>query len=538
MNNMLAPMAFAVAVSFSGMAPAQDFVPQPTASEALAAQQQVASEPYQQKATVEYVPAEQQIRDYMEAQGWPEGWDANKKRLFVLSQEQFDSEDPSYDDSFIIKRSQFATLATMSAKAQMVEYMRTTMSAVDMLVAPGTDVHAELNGRHIKAEKKLIAQKKQLVKILAELDQAEASKLSGTTWEDRAEATWDGVIKRLDDSYDVAAIEESKRQKYEKVKQRYEEASSELERIESEAQKLAGEVKLESTSMVETLAQAPILGASVLVQAESWNAVREVYEVATLLVWSPKLEAAAKAVVTGEPTALKPKDGMSVQAWLKAQEASTMVGPRQFVDKTGERWFIGAYAMPVEGSSSLVRKNRKLAETMAQKEMAVAVFADIETQKQAAIAMQTRSSELGEKDSTDVATSFSEATRQAVEGRNINGMSKLFSSTIVHPISQQEMYVVAYGVSASSASEALAIEYSSFDSAAVANRHNNLKSAQAANNQEKLNRSKSEVAMPSVSQQPSNSIAASAPLKTAKKVQGATASKTLMSAPDISDDDF
>lgn len=536
MKNILAPLAIAIAVSFSGLANTQDFVPQAAASEALEAQQEVASVPYQQQEVVEYVSAEQQIREYMEVRGWPEGWDANKKRLFVLSQEQFDSENPSYDDSFIIKRSQFSTLATMSAKAQMVEYMRTTMSAVDMLVAPGTDVHAELNERFVKAEKKLAAQKKQLVTMLIELDAAEAEKLNGITWEDRAEATWDGVIKRLDESYDSAAIEESKRQKYERVKQRYEEASIELETIESEAQKLAGEVKLESTSMIETLAQAPILGASVLVQAESWNADREVYEVATLLVWSPKLEAAAKAVITGEPTTLKPKDGMTVQTWLKAQEASTMVGPRQFVDKDGERWFVGAYAMPVEGSSSLVRKNRKLAETIAQKEMAVAVFADIETQKQAAIAMQTRVSEIGKKDSTDVATSFSEATRQAIQNRSINGMSKLFSTTIVHPISQQEMYVVAYGVSSSSASEALAIEYSSFDAAAVANRHNNLKSAQAAQNQAKVNRSKSET--PAEQETFVQNAPVAAPKSSTHNTQPKTGSKTLMSTPVTSDDDF
>ncbi|MDC5839397.1 hypothetical protein [Vibrio europaeus] len=535
MKKILTPLTFAIAISFTGLTNAQDFVPQSATSEGLEAQQQVASEPYKQKEIVEYVSAEQQIRDYMEARGWPEGWDKNKKRLFVLSQEQFDSEDPSYDDSFVIKRSQFATLATMSAKAQMVEYMRTTMSAVDMLVAPGTDVHAELNERYTKAEKKLAAQKKQLVKILSELDQAEADKISGTTWEDRAEATWDGVIKRIDDSYDTAELEEAKRQKYEKVKQRYEEASAELETIEAEANKLASEVKLESTSMVETLAQAPILGASVLVQAESWNAEREVYEVATLLVWSPKLEAAAKAVITGEPITLKPKDGMTAQAWLKAQEASTMVGPRQFVDNEGERWFIGAYAMPVAGPSSLVRKNRKLAESMAQKEMAVAVFADIETQKQAAIAMQTRSTELGKKDSTEVATSFSEATRQSVQNRTINGMSKLFSTTIVHPISQQEMYVVAYGVSASSASEALAIEYSSFDAAAVANRHNNLKGVQGAQNQAKLNRSKSETAVASVDSFDSTPVV-SAPK--VENVQPSTPSKTLISTPAISDDDF
>jgi hypothetical protein len=541
MKNIITPMALSISFIISGQLFAEDFVPN-TASEisastpGLDAQQTATQTPFKQKEVVEYVSAEQQIFDYMDQKNWQQGWDSNKKRLFVVNMQQFDSEDPSYDDSFITKRSQYATIATIGAKVEMVEYMRTTMSAVDMLTAPGTDVHAELNEKYMRAEKKLNTQKRELVKLIAELDEVEADKLAGITIEDRAEATWDAVIKRIDSDYDAGIIEESKRKKYEKVKQRYEDASTELATLEQEASKLKGEIKLTSSSLVETLAQAPILGASVLVQAESWNSDSEVYEVATLMVWSPKLEKAAKSIITGEVFPFKPKNGLSVHEWLKKQEVSTMVGPRQFIDKSGERWFIGAYGMSVDGSSSFVRKNRGIADAMAKKEAAVALYADIETQKQAVIAMQTRSSELGGKDHTEVATSFSEKTRQSVNNRHINGLSKLFSRTVVHPITKHKIYVVAYGVSAKNASEALAIEYSTFNAGATTNRINNIKSAQKERLDNTLQISETEVIVkPHVSLK--STIIPQVKVEPSIKKM-ATTSSTLLNTPDFNDDDF
>ncbi len=539
MKHFIKPLALSISLAISGPTFAADFVPQSSEQPAYAleAQQTLVEQPFVQQEPVEYLSAEDQIQQFMETKHWQQGWDNNKKRLFVVRMESFDSENPAYDDSFITKRSQFVTLATMAAKAEMVEYMRTEMSAVDMLHAPGTDVHAELNKKYLQAEKKLKAQQAEFVKILAEFDQAEADKLRGVTWEDRAKATWDGIIKRIDSEYDVKQLEQAKQDKYQKAKERYTSAMAELEQLEQEANKLKGEVKLESTSMVETLAKAPILGSTVLAQAESWNPEDEKYEVATLMVWSPKLEQAAKAIITGEPLVLKPKNGSTVQEWLAKQEVSTMVGSRQFVDKNGERWFIGAFAMPADGSSSLVRKNRGIAELMAKKEAAVALYADIETQKQAKIALQVRSGGLGSKDVTTTATSFAETTRQQIENRHINGLSKLYSKTVTHPISQQKIYVVAYGLSASSASEALAIEYSAFDAAATANRSQNSSVQQRKNLEGNLQASKTQVAETST-----KAVSTSSSQRTSNKStstnNNTTKTNTLFNAPSIDDDDF
>jgi len=529
MKLTIRPLVIALSIGLTAPAFSEDFIAKQD-SPALEAVSQLTEKPFKQKVITEdeYISAEQQIMQVLEDKNWAEGWDSKKKRMFVVYSETFDSESPQYDDSFITKRSVYATLATMGAKAKIVEFMRTEMSAIDQLTAPGTDVYEALNKKYNDAINKIDAQNKVLAKLLRETDAAEAAKLEGVVWSDRVNAYTDALIKKLDENYSIGKIEEKKKEKYEKAKKRYEEAVLAAKEFEVKASAIKGEVTLESESMVKTLAKAPLLGASVLVQAESWNANEEKYEVATLMVWSPKLENAAKAIITGETVVLKPKKALSVSKWLKKQEAATLIGPRQYVDEKGERWFIGAYSMPVEGSSSLIRKNKGIADLMAKKEAVMALYSDLETQKQAKIVAQTKSAGLSGKDNTEVATSFAETTRQSVENRQVSGLSKLFSKQVTHPISGKKIYVIAYGISASSAASALRIEASSFYSASVANSLNSTSEANKANLDKTHEKSKVTLAFDS----------APSPEKIIKKEKLKSSSQNILSHLDIDEDDF
>ncbi|MGR5145496.1 hypothetical protein ACQKP8_02975 [Photobacterium alginatilyticum] len=536
MNNNIKPLVLAISLAVSPFSLAQDFVQQ-DATPALEAVAETTQQPFEQiEVAEEMLSAEEQVTEYMMQRGWGEGWDSKKKRLFVVHSESFNTEDPSYDDDFITKRSTYSMLATMGAKAKMVEFMRTQMSATDQLNAPGTDVYAELNEQYIKLEKKLAAQQKRLLKLLEDVNAKEADKLKGVTWKDRSNAFIDAVIKRLDESYSAGQIQDEKVAKYEKAKAQYETAQSEMEVLTAKAEAIRGSVALESTSTVETLAKAPILGASILVQAESWNAEDEEYQVATLMVWSPKLESAAKAIITGEDVSVKPKRAMTVQNWLKSQELSTLVGPRQYVDKDGNRWFIGVFAMPYEGSSSLKRKNKGIAEAFAKKEAAMALYADIETQKQAAIAMQTRSGDLKGKDHTETATSLAEQTRQSIENRPVNGLSKLLTKTVKHPISQQKIHVVAYGISADSASQALEIERSSLGAAASSNRAIQQNNANKKALDKALDQSKQQAKGSSASVNGTVNVPNTKVTQSSSKQKSGNSS--LLNAPTIDEDDF
>jgi hypothetical protein len=539
MKHTLKPLVLAISLAISPLVIAEDFIPQQSAP-ALEAMTAVTEAPFVQEALIEddYVSAEDQIQNYMETKGWVEGWDVNKKRSFVVHAETFNTEDPSYDDSFVTKRSQYAMIASMKAKAEIVGFMRTEMSAVDQMTAPGTDAHAELNEKYDTAIDKIEKQQKTLIKLLAEVDAAEADKLRGVTWQELYKRYYEGLIKKLDETYTSGDIEAKKIARYEKAKKKYAEASTSINKLEAEAKVIKGTVSLESESVVETLAKAPLMGASILLQAESWNEEKEEYEVATLMVWSPKLEKAAKAIVTGEVYPLKPKNGLSVQNWLKTQELATLVGPRQYIDKDGERWFLGAYAMSVEGSSSLKRKNKGLAKILAKKEAVMALYADIETHTQAKVVLQTRSADqLKGKDDTKTATSLAETTTQSIKNRQVSGLSKLLSKTVIHPISQQEIYVIVYGISGNAAAEALKMERSAFQSAASGNRAIQQSAADKKQLDKELTKSNAVVQSSSISLAEEKKTKANVTNQSVK-IKSTSTTHSLLNAPSIDEDDF
>ena len=148
------------------------------------------------------------------------GWDDQKKRFVAVGWAGFDSEDPTYDDSFMIKRSLQSMVATMDAKAQIIEFIRVEMDAIDQVVTPGTDLAAEFNEAREKLENKMNAQKATLVKLLAQVDAKEAEHLQGvTSLGDRMNAAMDAAIQKLDEKYSTEEIEEKKKKKYENKKE-------------------------------------------------------------------------------------------------------------------------------------------------------------------------------------------------------------------------------------------------------------------------------------------------------------------------------
>ncbi len=533
MKNTFKPIAIAISFALSSFAMAADFVPQKSTPN-LEVMEVVANEAYQQPITEEYVSASDKLSQFIESKGWEEGYDATKKRIFVIQSVSFQTADPSKDNDFLSKRSMFSMRAAVEAKAEIVKYMNTEMSAVDQFTAPGTDVYAKLNDKRNVLVEKFEVKKSEMLKLLSQVNEAEADKLSGVNWEDRAEAYFDALIKKLDDSYSTDAIEQEKVDKLAQVKQEYQAVLADYKALEQQAKSINSEVTEEAYSSVSAFAKAPILGASILAQSESYDADEGEYEVAVLMVWSPKLEKGATAIITGENYKPKPKNGTTVQEWLKKQEIATMVGPRQFVDKSGERWFVGSYAMPMNVKGSKKNRNKKIADLVAKKETAMALYSDIETFEQAQILMQTSEYSDGNQ-SSDIAESLESNVRSVLEKRNVRGASRLLSKTVVHPISGQKIYVVAYGISGKSASEALKMEASMFKAAMKSNRVMQKDLLETKQLNQKLQKSKSVATM---STQTATTNDKTLEVKKAKKVIAVKSNKTLLNAPEIDEEDF
>ena len=293
----------------------------------------------EQEPGPKFVPnktAEETLQEFLKSKKWGEGWDEQKKRYFAVSSVSMDLDEPAADKDFYLKREMLAKRAVLRAKAEIIQFINSEMSASDKLVIPGTDVNAQFGEAYNAAEASLRAQQAKVAKLLKEYDEAEAAALEGATTQDRINALLDAAIKKLDKEFSSDKVEAKKREQFAKTKTRYAEATKELADIEAKVKNFKGQVQSTQTSEVQRLASMPIIGAAVIQQAESWNKKDEQYQVAVLVCWSAKLEQAARATLTGETIvddAPKGDELLSVRDWLLQQELKSRVYKRRFDQK-------------------------------------------------------------------------------------------------------------------------------------------------------------------------------------------------------------
>ena len=93
---------------------------------------------------------------------------------------------------------------------------------------------------------------------------------------------------------------------------------------------LRGSLEEETRSSVRTIARHPIFGVTSLVSFESWDKSTKQYQVAVILLWSPKMEGQVRAMMKGEDASVKPGP-ISLSQYLD-DNWCTSVGPRRFRD--------------------------------------------------------------------------------------------------------------------------------------------------------------------------------------------------------------
>jgi hypothetical protein len=402
--------------------------------------------------------ATEKLRKYLEQQGWREGWDPEKERYLVIQEAELTCADPSSDDSYVLKRALKAKAAYLRARVEVAEWILSEMSAKDQLETPGTDIDKELGVERDQLERLLVAQQQVIAELAAEYDQAEADQLRGVTWGDRMKALMDACIKRLDKEYSVGKIDAAKRDRYEKAKAQYQSATRQHEQLVTKAEQMRSTLTERVTSSVVATARQPLYGVTAIKQAESWSRDKGIYQVAVLCVWSKKLERAARAVVTGDDDFRVKSDlpTKSLDAWIRELDLSSAIGPRQYLDDKGNRWFLGVAASALGKSASSRSKAKVSAELFAKSEAVFALFADVESFKEAKAAMETR--DYGGNDESLAADSVATKLTQKFEKRSVRGLQKITAKEVVHPISQQEIYVVVYAASPADAKTALEVE--------------------------------------------------------------------------------
>lgn len=423
----------------------------------------------------EFKSAEDILREKMAEKGWEEGWNEEKGRIIVVQSESFVEKDPAKSSNFFARRDFYAKRAALDAKASIIEMINSQISAEDQLDIPGKDVGKELSKERDAVFAAVEAKKAALLALLEKTNKAEADMLAGTTFGMRCDDMMVAIIKKLDKEYDSGKHDAAMKKRYEELKAECQKISAEYNELVKHAESLK-QVDATQTSKITQMAKMPIYGTTSILQAESWDKSTGEYMVSVVFTWSKALERAVRAIVTGEDFKTKPGKA-TVNQWLAKQDLATMVGPRQFIDDKGNRWFLGVTCRSVQGLTSIKKKKAQGMVDMYAKQMAMfSVFSDVESFKEAQSAMETR----GDEDIT--AEDFAQRVGAKIEKKTVRGLQKLTSKELKHPVTGDKIYVAVWGLNAGSAKSALEIEKINYATKVMDNRHQTVEHGRAAAN--------------------------------------------------------
>lgn len=389
----------------------------------------------------------------LETMGIASGYDPDKKAIVQVASADIEIADPAKDPQFMLKREQIGNFALLQAKADIIRAIYTEFSAMDRALTSFDEEIDDNREKFLAAKEAVEAKRAELAEAMAQYDAADAKTVNEVTLNDRFGSFLDAVIKKIDNSYSPEAIAASKKvdaetakAQAEMLKDRAKGLYAEYKALEAEAAKLPKVPVLETESTASMLSKMPLLGATVLTQAESWDPDDRQYRVAVAVVWSPKLQSHAAKIGTGDFTATGKPGRFTKLDWVKAQDWRSMIGTRRFTDKTGHNYFIGIGAADL-GTGVQANAKRMLAESLARKNVAMSLIGDLATQREM-------------KQNLKVYADQSIATKQkivdAISAKvdlHLKGCMSLAKKEVRHPITGKKIYVAAYYIDPSMAKE-------------------------------------------------------------------------------------
>lgn len=396
------------------------------------------------------------------------GWDDEKNRIMVITRtgEAMDSFDPD----FLEKREALAIETSLLAKARIIESFSTTASAENILSVPGNPIadqlkaeQKQLKDMEKRAQQQYMEAQKETSVLMEAYDQAQADELRGVTFGDRLNALLEASIRRLDETFDSQQIADDKKQRLDRIKKRLERASdieeqrqTLLESVREKISALQGEVKKETKSSIETVSSMPLFGATTLMQVESYDDLDGQYDIASLVVWSPKLELEARGILIGEGKGTPRKNKISIDEWLDKQNLASMVGARRYLASDGSTNFMGISAVEYDpddaGAYSMLEEQAIL---WAKQAAILSLTASVESVKSAE---RLKRDVIGADGKTEskINKSLSVDIQESVKDVTIRGLETLRIEETIHEPTGKNVIVAVANVNS-----ALAVKASS-----------------------------------------------------------------------------
>ena len=463
MNNKTLPLAFLFMSAFMVQHPANSM---DRVGDAVAAfQDGVVEAP---RGLTSSQKAGNVLRKLARDKGYVLGWDDKKDRIMYI-QQVGDTIAP-YDQNFLEKRETLSIEASLLAKASIIESFLTTASAENLLKVPGNPIakqleqeQKQLKQMQARAQKFYDEAQRETSVLVPAYQQAQADDLQGVTYGDRVNSLLEGVIKKLDKEWSSQQITDEKKQRLENIKLRLSKAQEIeekerdlLEKIKNKTEQLQGAIKKEVRSKIETNSSMPLFGAITLMQIESYDELRETFELASLVAWSPKLEKQARDILLGSGKGKPRKNKISRDAWLDKQNLASMSGARRYLESDGSINYMGVSAVSYDpddpGSYSMLQVE---AELWAKQAAILSLKAAVESQKSAE--RLTRTIQVDGKTETEVLKDMSVEIRESVKGLNISGLQILRVEETVYPPTGQTIIVAVAGVNSALAVKARGI---------------------------------------------------------------------------------
>ena len=377
-----------------------------------------------------------------------EGWNDDKNFFISIGTSVFAEDDPSSNPDFLNIRALKSFEANISAKGDIISYIRTSMSAEDIVTVPSSGLSTEFDDKkyniELKLQSKIKKYKKAALNYNKELN-SNFNNIDGISISAVMAGPLSDFISKLNIKVDTSG--NKKAQAVKKAENELLSIETEISELKVLAKKIQGQLSQENTSSVKTLSSMTLVGAFQVAHFESF--VDGQYEIAIIKMWSPKHEQRALALMKGVPVNLSPGN-LSVKEYIKSTNWASAIGGRKFIDDKGEFFLFGIGATPVKGKSSAQMRTAKgRAELFAQKELAIALKGDLTLSREAKDKLQEIAKSDGSTEN-QVASSFAERISQKLENIQINGASKRYSDIVTHPITNQKMYVAVYSLSVSS----------------------------------------------------------------------------------------
>lgn len=369
--------------------------------------------------------------------------------------------------------------AAQSARVKIGAQIRRESSATSRAHVPGTPENERYGPQLRQLEQNKDEIQREIAQLVEQVDPYEAAAaeselryLKGTpTFWDKAERLADGVIRRLDASYDAKTFSNDTAAEYGERAERMQRKARELKaqvaslevqqkdmekRIEREASRASFEV--EGGSSVD----ARLAGVAIISTHENVNVQEGYIEVAVLSAWSPELEKIGYAILTGRQVHVADQSGPkflpelpeigSARDYLLNLPIAGLNGSHLVINDEGQYEILGVSVFPSKSGGLSSRDSERSARFFARMHMDCAIWSKTVDDEKVAGGLQA-----GEEDFqvakggglTDTTTSC--GTPADEKSRVVFGEKDVMSQTFVHPDFGFPAVIQAYKLGALSA---------------------------------------------------------------------------------------